>query len=270
MKKLVEETLNYDANNVADAINYIKYRNLQLLKFGYHKKVISIHDNYVMVTYNHNTYDSENLGELGAIYLLKNARNKGLYYDLIKDHNLHVVTIGECNIGQYLKNKGISYNEHHHSNAYLFIQEYYGAQVAERSQVPYIYHIDEGGGILEYIGASNLVKDAYYLHPFYQSNEAFKMNATKHVFAPTPAVALAMEYRHVANSYLSEDYPSDFIGFSCPEVKQMLIADKVQNYKDFLIYHKDTHKRSMELDEYFNIWFELLEIKYDDFSNILK
>ena len=73
-----------------------------------------------------------------------------------------------------------------------------------------------------------------------------------------------MEYRRVANSYLSHDVPEDFVGFSCEEVKQMLIADKVQNYKDFLIYHSETHPRKEELDFYFNKWFEFLEIDYNE------
>jgi len=267
MKKLVEKTLNYDANTIEEALEYIDYRNKQLLKFGYSVQVTLIREDYVVIHYKHHKDIKENFG---AIYLLKDSRGKGRYLELIEKHNIHVVTLSECNIGQYLKGKEISFTEHFHSNTYLYIQQYYGSDVAERSQVPYIYHIDEGGAILEEIGASDIVKDAYYIHPFYQADEAFEMNVTNHVTASSGAIALAMEYRHVANSYLSKDKPSDFIGFSCPEVREMLIADKVQNYKDFLLYHKSTHKRSDELDEYFNNWFELLEINYKDFCNIIK
>jgi hypothetical protein len=266
MKKLVEKTLNYDANTIEEALEYIDYRNKQLLKFGYSVQVTLIREDYIVIHYKHHKDTEENFG---VIYLLKDSRGKGRYLELIEKHNIHVVTLSECNIGQYLKGKEISFTEHFHGNAYLYIQQYYGSDVAERSQVPYIYHIDEGGGILEHIGASRLVKDAYYLHPFYQADEAFQMNLTKHVPSSSGAIALAMEYRHVANSYLSKDKPSNFIGFSCPEVKQMLIADKVQNYKDFLLYHKGVHRRSDELDEYFNNWFEILEIKYENISNII-
>ena len=50
----------------------------------------------------------------------------------------------------------------------------------------------------------------------------------------------------------------------------MLIADKVQNYKDFLLYHKNTHERSDELDEYFNSWFKILHCDYKELVKIIE
>jgi hypothetical protein len=38
----------------------------------------------------------------------------------------------------------------------------------------------------------------------------------------------------------------------------MLFADKVQNEKDFALYHEGTHARSKELREYFNNWLNIL------------
>lgn len=69
---------------------------------------------------------------------------------------------------------------------------------------------------------------------------------------------LAMEYRRVANSYLSKDNITSFVGFTTPEIKQMLYADKVQNEKDFALYHEGKHERSKELREYFNNWLNIL------------
>ena len=79
-------------------------------------------------------------------------------------------------------------------------------------------------------------------------------------FALDPqAVVLAMEYRSVANRYLSnmplratEDIELSLL----PEVNQMLIADKVQNRKDFLIYHADSHPRADALSQYFVNWLQ--------------
>lgn len=53
------------------------------------------------------------------------------------------------------------------------------------------------------------------------------------------------------------------------EVRDMLVADKVQNYKDFLLFHKDTHERSNALDKYFNLWIDKLDAKeiFNDFYN---
>ncbi len=155
-------------------------------------------------------------------------------------------------------------------SAYSKIKDFYGDQVAKRSQVPLINHIEEGLRILDYLGSSDVVKDAYCLHPILQSDEAFLKNKEQDFSGiPTESIILAMEYRRVANSYLSKDKVEDFVGFSCEEVKQMLVADKTQNYKDFMLFHYGKHERSSELYEYFHNWFKLLDIKYDEFEAIL-
>lgn len=59
--------------------------------------------------------------------------------------------------------------------------------------------------------------------------------------------------------------PVDNIIAPIPNVNVMLCADKIQNYKDFLLYHKNTHPRAKELDEYFNNWFKALKIENFDF-----
>ena len=40
----------------------------------------------------------------------------------------------------------------------------------------------------------------------------------------------------------------------------ILIADKIQNRKDFELYHLGKHERSDELDSYFKNWLERLNI----------
>jgi len=40
------------------------------------------------------------------------------------------------------------------------------------------------------------------------------------------------------------------------------VADKIQNYKDFLIYHQKTHARSKELNEYFQNWLKKLDVDF--------
>ena len=153
--------------------------------------------------------------------------------------------------------------------AYDLIKEYYGDKIANRSKVPYINHIDEGLKILTYLGAEEVVKDAFCLHPFLQADEDFLKNKDKIPSHLIDAAILTMEYRRVANSYLSKDKKESFVGFSCKEVKQMLIADKVQNFKDFLLHHYIIHERSKELTKYFNNWFELLEVKYVEIVHCL-
>lgn len=101
--------------------------------------------------------------------------------------------------------------------------------------------------------------DAYCLHPILQSDEAFNQNYTLDFSGiPTASLLLAAEYRRVANSYLSKDKIEDFVGFTNEKIKQMLLADKIQNERDFAIYHEGTHPRSSELRTYFDNWLNVL------------
>lgn len=143
--------------------------------------------------------------------------------------------------------------------AYQIISEYYGNKTTKRSGVKLINHIDEGLVILDTIGASDIVKDAYCLHPLLQSDEDFNKNKSMDFSGvPIEAIILTVEYRRVANSYLSTMDIKDFVGFTNNEIKQMLYADKIQNQRDFRLYHEFSHPRSNELKEYFDNWINKL------------
>lgn len=87
---------------------------------------------------------------------------------------------------------------------------------------------------------------------------------------------LATEYRWTANSYLSfhPSRPLDEIKLSpLEEVNQMLIADKIQNRKDFEMYHLGKHPSSERLQQYFSEWLERLgvsESMYQEFVSYIK
>jgi hypothetical protein len=76
-----------------------------------------------------------------------------------------------------------------------------------------------------------------------------------------------LEYRKCANAYLCKPYTDSWtlaeIKEAAPivieDVRQMLIADKVQNQADFLKYHFGTHPRSEQLATYFNTWLKYLQ-----------
>jgi hypothetical protein len=136
-------------------------------------------------------------------------------------------------------------------------------------------HIDEGLYILDKIGASDIAKKAYCLHPIVQDDKSLKEN--KHLLngINSDVIISVMEYRSVANGYLSNrDINSlDEIRLSpLKEVNVMLIADKIQNRKDFDLYHWGKHERSYQLDQYFKNWLIRLgvsEIDYEIFKNYL-
>jgi len=142
--------------------------------------------------------------------------------------------------------------------AFEVISEFYGDGKAERSQVPFINHIKEGLEIMDLIQSSDVAKDAFCIHPIIQC-EAIGFDFLKEC----AEYSLAVEYSEKANAYLccpktdyifSNEDIFNLIGPMSKDCRDMLIADKMQNRKDFIRHHLGSHKRSDELDSYFNKW----------------
>ena len=138
-------------------------------------------------------------------------------------------------------------------------------------------HIDEGLAILTEIDAGLTAHQAFCLHPIVQADRDFRQafgedSIFQSYKVDLEVVALAVEYRVVANSYLS-DKPvpksmDDILLSTLPEVNMMLIADKVQNRKDFELHHKGKHPRSGELEVYFKIWLIRLGISEEQYIEL--
>ncbi|WP_342380752.1 hypothetical protein NVS55_13925 [Myxococcus stipitatus] len=161
---------------------------------------------------------------------------------------------------------------------YLAIQRFYGQRRARRSGVLYLHHIDEGLWVLRALGATEQAHRAYCLHPLVQDDDErtaawSQALATKADLSLPPVdgvsddprvLALALDYRETANAALSHrpdlKNPEDIALSKEPEVNDMLRADKVQNYKDFIRYHRGTHPRSAELERYFQVWLARLGV----------
>ncbi len=104
--------------------------------------------------------------------------------------------------------------------------------------------------ILDAIKASEIAKKAYCLHPIVQMDEDLQNNLHLLKNVDPIVVATAIEYRSVANEYLSHKHiiSHEEIRLSpLKNVNDMLIADKIQNIKDLQLYHRDTHPGSKSL-----------------------
>ena len=166
--------------------------------------------------------------------------------------------------------------EYHH---YL-IRKYYGDRVAERSGVPLINHVNEGLTILTMMNAPGSTMSAWCIHPIFQNDEDLKANLRLIQECERSAILETMEYRRCANSYLCRPETDDYtledvsreVNIVLDSTRMMLIADKVQNRKDFLKYHHGIHERSDQLDAYFKMWLKYLNVSdedYDDFVSKL-
>lgn len=160
------------------------------------------------------------------------------------------------------------------------IKDYYADKKTARSGVELMNHINEGVKIMERYGASHAAKMAFCLHPLLQNDSDLITAGVKYAKTAKNAypVLLAMEYRSCANAFLADKVIINAAGTTVigapssgplEEVRHMLIADKIQNRKDFELYHKATHDRSGELTLYFYIWLEYLGVSEAEYQEIV-
>jgi len=209
-----------------------------------------------------------------SIYVLPEHTGKGHYTRALEQCPLPIVTAIDCNIEGWLKRHGVVYSVFDRYQRswceYKAVEHRLQFSYASRSGVHYMRHVDEGLRVLRDIEASEEAKRAFCLHALLQS-DAGLYSYRKDIRDLTPdvyVVMLAMEYRNIANAYLATRQIKSIDEIALGPlygVRQMLIADKVQNYKDFLLYHKGTHPRSEQLDQYFKNWLARLEVYTVDF-----
>jgi hypothetical protein len=214
---------------------------------------------------------------------------------LAKKLDTSFVTVGPCNILGVLERFVHVELAGAHLNwmEYKQIEAFYGDRQAERSGLFLMNHIDEGVKILRELPYSHrwsaVEQGAFMLHPLLQADADFAENLTKLWIETSPQgwpkeqrghlggeeLLLAVEYRNIANQFLSpmEDHPgyedhTKIVLSPIAAVNRMLIADKVQNYKDFLAHHED-HPRAEWLERYFQQWFKRLGVTMDEYQRLV-
>ena len=161
---------------------------------------------------------------------------------------------------------------------YSVIDNFY-KDMATSKGVPYINHINEGVTHLENMKVDDTVINAFILHPFvqcvnlkgtYKDCLLTEKELEKHIniFEIEPEIAFdLLLYRKYANSYLCRESTDKYVLSDAfadvkgvvkyPNTIKMLIADKLQNFKDFLQYRQD-HPRKEFLHNYFTNWLSIL------------
>lgn len=159
------------------------------------------------------------------------------------------------------------------TTALKIIEKHYGQWRAKRSKVLLINHIHEGLAILQALGASEDVQAAFCIHPLVQNNVP-----TEYPKDFKNIVHIAEMYSIYANYCLCTPDFDRIISHvsiklqSLPamplEIAYMLYADKIQNFKDFKLYHYNTHEHSKRLYRYFTTWITYLVKRYNFTTNI--
>jgi hypothetical protein len=174
--------------------------------------------------------------------------------------------------GDYTGNSEYFHNMFQVEKSLALIEEVYGDRRARRSGLPLVFHIWEGIRILQELGASADTIAAWCLHPIVQADEDFKQvlrgGLLRRVDNPV-ALALAVEYRACANSYLSHMEPKvPLAGRFFDEIRLMLIADKIQNRKDF--WHNPLVEDRERLSAYYEEWLRALGVSEEEAERLTR
>ena len=211
-----------------------------------------------------------------SVYIYASARGRGLSARAFTG-GPPVVTTPGCQLEAFLTAKRIPHlvvARITETSEYLAIERDYTTRTAKRSGVPLMRHIDEGLAVLQRIGAPETAMRAFCLHPLLQADADHAANLAQVTALTAPGLlALTLEYRRVANATLSMRPIASALDIPLspmPEVNQMLVADKVQNRKDFLLHHLGRHPRSVVLDRYFQLWLSRLGVTEARFAELFE
>ncbi len=188
-----------------------------------------------------------------SIYVYASQRGRGHLRRALAPGDA-IVTTPDCQIEATLAHLGATVHvaaRISETREYRAIDAHYGDRRAARSGVRMIRHIDEGLTVLAHRAAGERAMRAYCLHPLVQRDDdlAAAFPRLAKLTDDLAVLALALEYRNIANATLSTRTiasAADIPLSPLAEVTEMLVADKLQNWKDFVLHHRATHPRSAD------------------------
>lgn len=265
---------NPDCKTFEEAREYFQNRGLQLLKYGYRTIHIGWTDYGAVGIFQ---YKNGNGEVFKTPYVFPKYRHDHRFLQechKINYYGFRVLTHMDCGLVNYLRKNNINFTYPiiPESDAYRVIEHYYDNKKAKRSGIYYMNHIDEGLALFSAWFSENSIKDAYCLHPIYQDNidAVTKLSFMSDAYSKE-ITKLAHDYAIAANSYLPKKGSPQDVPTLNYKLKTMLIADKIQNRKDFELYNQN-HPNYKDLALYFRRWFDILDIsekEYEKWKNYL-
>lgn len=209
-----------------------------------------------------------------SVYVRASARGEGHLSRYVAEVRVPFVTSPSCELEAFFAKRAVPYlvaGLHGTWQEYRAVARRFDDRYAARSGVHYMNHIDEGVAVLRDLGATERAQRAFCLHPLVQADAELEGSYPRlaELTQDLHVLALAMEYRSTANAYLShrDVRSSDEVALSpLVEVNDMLRADKIQNAKDFVLHHRETHPRRDALSRYFRTWHARLGVTEADFA----
>lgn len=234
---------------------------------NYQNTIILKAQKYQVLFFDFCFYNETN--KFAALYLYDEYRGWGTYRELLKKLNeagYSIATFEDCGLEKYYQRYNIEYTVFKPLKSYEIISSYYEGKRAKRTGLPYINHINEGCQLID----SDLVlaREAFMLHPIFQDGNQNNVDLSG---INKGVIKLAEKYAKLANSYLPKDYESPAPKVNNEVLREMLLADKIQNYKDYKRYkHVFDEEKQNQLEIYFNNWFKTLNISLVGRNNLIE
>lgn len=167
-----------------------------------------------------------------------------------------------------------------HSSAYVAVSVYLKGSVDPVTSIPFIKRIDDGIRLLEHLGISHnqVLVDAWCIHPLLiamNDREFTQYKLGLGIEIPIATKLLSQQFNNICRAYPPsnvKDTEDLNIYFMYPELKAMLLADKVPGYVDFCMAADEGLHDDAEEDyvpdrmEYFNIWLSHLGVDETNFE----
>jgi hypothetical protein len=286
MPIIYEDAVSYD-----EACLYMKNRIKEMLRFG--AKLVELRKTSLgnLVAF----IDIDGCKYISIFILFQNRNQRSMNENYVRAINSHysleyreysriysdrIITMPHCKIEEYLYNFKYPYRlldphrlGYSDFTEYSIIYELWKDRVAERTGIPYMNHVHEGLRVIKEYNYSERAMRIFALHGVLQNCYKDNAVALKCLSDVSYDIIIgAMEYRAIANAHLSYHDSSTLRLSEDDDVNIALVADKVQNRRDFERFHLGTHKRSDELSAYFERWLGKLgvsEERYHELAGVI-
>lgn len=252
---------NKDSNDVNEAIEYLKNRSIQLLKYDIFCTNIQITNFGVITDYIKTTKFGDNITEskyFGA-YIFKDYRGRKILKEVSKSKG-YFINLPENQLYPYLFRAGIKHTtssvEYYNDTAYRGIVKYLGNKKVESTPVYQIHKVEYGLAILNWMNANKLCQQATCIMPKIYDDKDLAENWQEFSYKDDiKSMLLAMETKNLLKlNSVGKTSNCNLMQISnLKEVNDMLIATAIKN---FFIFerHKEMYARPILISQHFSSW----------------
>lgn len=274
--------LNSDADNIKEAMNYMKNRSFQLLKYNIVPTDVKVSNFGIVVDYE----SIKDKKRYYAIYVLKSYRNRGILKEIASNKKCQFVNMYDTNLLNMLERHKI---DHYTVGIFHRCDEYKTAiEYLAESKEEEIYSrnkLEMSLAILEWANSDDLTKKASCIIPCIYRDSGLVVNQNKLKSFNAQSVFYATEFRHMMKKYEYDNFrgkgATDVFQYSKLEnslddlKNTVMMSDEMKGLiltnilKYEYIYNK-IFKKNMTMnnpvDNYFKVWRQYFDLT-EDFTN---